>query len=78
MVYIFRCAAGRYTNSNITGLTHIDFIALPPKARVSITYQVPQLCYIISYYITLHMHKAFALPPKARVSITYQVLYNII
>ena len=33
--------AGRYTNNNITGLTHVDFIALPAKARISITYQVP-------------------------------------
>jgi len=32
-------SSGRYTNSNITGLTHVDFIALPAKARVSITYQ---------------------------------------
>ena len=38
---MWRRCAGRYTNSNITGLTHIDFIALPPKARISITYQVP-------------------------------------
>ncbi len=29
----------RYTNSNITGLTHVDFIALPSRARVSCSYQ---------------------------------------
>ena len=32
-------SSGRYTNSNVTGLTHVDFIALPSKARVSMSYQ---------------------------------------
>ena len=32
-------SSGRYTNSNITGLTHVDFIALPSRARVSCSYQ---------------------------------------
>lgn len=31
--------SGRYTNSNVTGLTHVDFLALPVKARVSLLYE---------------------------------------
>jgi hypothetical protein len=29
---------GRHSAGNVTGLTLIDFIALPPKARVSLSY----------------------------------------
>jgi hypothetical protein len=32
-------SSGRYTSSNITGLTHVDFVALPARARLSVTYQ---------------------------------------
>lgn len=32
-------AVGPHPAGNITGLTLIDFLALPPKARVSVTYQ---------------------------------------
>ena len=32
-------AVGPHSAGNITGLTLIDFLALPPKARVSVTYQ---------------------------------------
>jgi len=32
-------SSGRYTNSNITGLTHVDFVALPARARISMSYQ---------------------------------------
>ena len=33
-------SSGRYTNSNLTGLTHVDFLVLPSKSRVSLSYQV--------------------------------------
>jgi hypothetical protein len=29
---------GRHPAGNVTGLTLIDFLALPPKARIAITY----------------------------------------
>ena len=32
-------SSGRYTASNMTGLTHVDFIVLPAKAKVSLNYQ---------------------------------------
>ncbi|EKX34336.1 hypothetical protein GUITHDRAFT_80649, partial [Guillardia theta CCMP2712] len=32
-------SSGRYTNSNLTGLTHVDFLVLPSKSRVSLSYQ---------------------------------------
>jgi len=33
------CAVGPHSAGNVTGLTLIDFVALPPKARISVTYQ---------------------------------------
>lgn len=31
-------SVGRHPAGNVTGLTLIDFLALPPKARIAITY----------------------------------------
>lgn len=32
-------SSGRYTASSVTGLTHVDFIVLPAKAKLSLAYQ---------------------------------------
>ena len=32
-------AVGPHTAGNVTGLTLLDFLALPPKAKVSLTFQ---------------------------------------
>jgi hypothetical protein len=32
-------STGRFTNSNVTGLTHVDYLALPAKARVALVYE---------------------------------------
>ena len=32
-------AVGPHTAGNVTGLTLLDFLALPPKAKVSCTFQ---------------------------------------
>ena len=32
-------AVGPHSAGNVTGLTLVDFLALPPKAKVGITYQ---------------------------------------
>ena len=29
---------GRHSAGNVTGLTLVDFLALPPRARIAITY----------------------------------------